>query len=185
MTGGLLGPAPFYLLYSLPIESVPATRLVAALDQKRRLGAVAGHIFMNSPGGNISDALFLYNLLRAMQIRITVHNVGQVSSCAVTVFLAADCRVAARRSSFLLHPVTRNVHEAITAARAAGFSQAAAFEETQIGETLRERTQISEEILSLRQARDVYLSSTEALSHGIVHEVADPALPAGAALDVV
>ena len=57
--------------------------------------------------------------------------------------------------------------------------RAALHDEQRTEAILRERTRISEDIFGRRLTEDVYLSSTQALECGLVHEIRDFTLPAG------
>ena len=47
----------------------------------------------------------LYNVLRALPIKLTVHNVGNVDSIGNAVFLAGSPRYACPHSTFMFHGV--------------------------------------------------------------------------------
>jgi len=61
------------------------------------------YIIFSSPGGAISSGITLYNFLKSLPVKITMHNTGSVDSIANIIFLAAEQRYAAPNSSFLFH----------------------------------------------------------------------------------
>ncbi|MGH7189861.1 MAG: hypothetical protein ACREF0_11875, partial [Acetobacteraceae bacterium] len=71
----------------------------------------------------------------------------------------------------LLHPI------ALELLRAA--LDAAQRDEARTESILRERASIPDDILGGRRTREVYLTAQEALSYGLVHEIANFTLPPG------
>jgi ATP-dependent protease ClpP protease subunit len=47
---------------------------------------------LSSPGGHVMLGMNLYNVLRALPIKLTTHNVGNVDSIGNAVFLAGNPR---------------------------------------------------------------------------------------------
>ena len=60
------------------------------------------YILFSSPGGNVSNGITIYNFLRALPVRMIIHNIGIVDSIANVIFLGIDERYAVPHSSFLL-----------------------------------------------------------------------------------
>jgi ATP-dependent Clp protease, protease subunit len=60
-----------------------------------------------TPGGTVSEGIYLYNMLRAYPFRLAIHNVGDVDSIGTAIFLASDVRYACPTSKFMLHGVSR------------------------------------------------------------------------------
>lgn len=69
------------------------------------------NLYISSPGGSVSHCITLYNFLKLKQdkLEIHTHNIGEVSSAAVLVYLAGEIRTCDNIAKFLLHPITRNV----------------------------------------------------------------------------
>ena len=61
---------------------------------------------INSEGGEVTYGIALYNYLKSMPFPVYTHNLGDVSSAAVLLYLAGEVRTAAPNSRFMIHPLT-------------------------------------------------------------------------------
>ena len=61
---------------------------------------------INSEGGEVTYGVALYNYLKSMPFPVYTHNLGDVSSAAVLLYLAGETRTAAPNSRFMIHPLT-------------------------------------------------------------------------------
>ena len=140
------------------------------------------YFLFSSTGGSVDAAIALYNFLRALPVKLTMHNTGSIDSAANVVFLAADARFAAPHSSFLLHGLTWN------------FGQGAALSWTQLQETvgafrgseermsgiIAERTKLTETDLNALYRQGETKDLAFATSKGLIQEVRPVKVPAGA-----
>jgi len=64
------------------------------------------HLLINisSLGGTIASAITAYNYLKQQSFHITTHNLGEVSSSAILLYLAGTTRTAESISKFMFHP---------------------------------------------------------------------------------
>jgi hypothetical protein len=60
---------------------------------------------LSTQGGSVMHGMNLYNLLRALPIELTIHNVGNVDSIGNVVFFAGSKRFAYAHSTFMFHGV--------------------------------------------------------------------------------
>lgn len=67
-------------------------------------------ININSSGGSISDGVAIYNIIKKLPCKVTTHNLGEVSSAAVLLYMAGTTRTSADISKFLIHPITMNLN---------------------------------------------------------------------------
>lgn len=65
------------------------------------------HLQINicSLGGSMHSAITIYNFLKKMPFTITTHNLGEVTSAAVLLFLSGNIRTAENISKFVIHPI--------------------------------------------------------------------------------
>ena len=75
-------------------------------------GATEIQFRISSGGGRTRSGFWLANYLRSLPIRIAAHNIGEVSSIAMPIFLAASVRTAEPNSRFVMHPLTWGVSAA-------------------------------------------------------------------------
>src|SRR4029077_17345397 len=66
------------------------------------------HLLLQSTGGNIGDAIALYNYLHTLQIELHVYNGGSFASAGVLVFLGAKHRYASTYATFMIHKSSLN-----------------------------------------------------------------------------
>ena len=68
------------------------------------------HILLSSPGGETSAGVTGYNLIKNSPVPVHVHNMGEVSSAAMLLYLAGKIRTAAPISKFTFHPMALNIN---------------------------------------------------------------------------
>jgi len=66
-------------------------------------GATELRLHVSSDGGSNLDGFAMHNFLRSLPIPVTTHNIGNIESMAVLVFLAGDRRLVSPEARFLLH----------------------------------------------------------------------------------
>jgi ATP-dependent Clp protease, protease subunit len=145
-------------------------------------GVQTVHLLLSTPGGDVTQGITLYNLLRGMPFELITHNAGNVDSIGNAVFLAGSKRYACPHSTFMFHGVgfdmanqtvrleEKNIREMLTNIMS---------NHSRIGTILKERTQLPEatipELFREAQTKD----SAFAVSCGIVHEIRDIEIPPG------
>lgn len=104
-----MGSATIFFIDGINEESGKAlmNQCIGAVDN----GATSIQIRMSSPGGFTQAGFWLANILRCLPVQLATHNIGEVSSIALPIFLAAPSRSAEPTSRFLMHPLTWTVSE--------------------------------------------------------------------------
>lgn len=128
------------------------------------------------------NGLNLYNILRALPIKLITHNVGNVDSIGNAIFLAGEERYACIHSTFMFHgvgfdvPSSSRFEEKILRERLL----AVLADQKRIGSIIADRTSLKgRQISSLfKEARTK--DANYARSVGIVHDVRDVSIPVGA-----
>jgi ATP-dependent Clp protease protease subunit len=139
---------------------------------------------MASAGGWTAKAAAVYNMLRALPLRLVTYNVGEVASAANMLFLAGEERYACPQDTFALHPGS------FTAAAGKEFDAKIMRERivSLDAHDERERLIVKQRTkLSAAQVKQLVedcttLSAAEALKAGIVHRVKPLRIPPGARL---
>jgi ATP-dependent protease ClpP protease subunit len=62
-------------------------------------------INISSLGGCVASGITIYNYLKQQPFPIATHNLGEVSSAALLLYLAGSTRTAAPVSKFMIHPI--------------------------------------------------------------------------------
>lgn len=64
-------------------------------------------VFINihSLGGSVTGAIASYNYLKSLPFTVKTHNLAEVTSAAILVYLAGKVRTSEKTSKFVIHPV--------------------------------------------------------------------------------
>ena len=139
-----------YYSFDGEIDAASANRIAGALIACANTGFDECYLCLSSPGGTVANGTFLHNFIRGLPIPVIMHNIGQVSSVAVTVFLAADERYCSSRSIFMIHPVISPVADTMSAFQQQGRQYTTVANDQLTEKILRERAAIPDELLSER-----------------------------------
>ena len=171
-----------YLSFSAEINPTTTETLIGVLAEQINKGVREVYLMLSTPGGSVMNGMNLYNVLRAFPIKLTTHNVGNVDSIGNAIFLAGSPRYACAHSTFMFHGVgfdtkqPKRFEEKELTERLDGILS----DQARIGSIIRERTKLSKEQVEsfFREAQTK--DATFAASCGIVDEVRDVQIPAGA-----
>ena len=96
-----------YFMESVNDETCKAlmNQCLAAIDS----GVTEIQLRMSSSGGFTSAGFWLANVIKSLPVKITTHNMGEVNSIAIPVFLAASERSSEPSGRFVIHPLTWTV----------------------------------------------------------------------------
>lgn len=179
---GQMTGATVYVSFSAEIIPATTEALIATMANCATQGAAEVYLMLSTPGGAVMNGLNLYNVLRAMPFKLTTHNVGNVDSIGNAIFLAGEQRYASPHSTFMFHgvgfdiPQGTRLEEKSLRERLGGILA----DQKRIGSIIEERSQLAshdvEALFTEAQTKD----ATYAVGAGIVHEVRDVKIPAGA-----
>jgi ATP-dependent protease ClpP protease subunit len=93
-----------FITFACDVTQKSVTALISTVHKMIESGIAKITIHLSSGGGNLSAAFSAYHILRSAGIPLVMHNTGNVESCAVLLYLAADTRSAVPNSRFLIHP---------------------------------------------------------------------------------
>ena len=173
---------PRYILFSAEIDAKTSEVLLALCSDFVNKGVETIHLALSSPGGSVLAGINAYNVLRALPVKLVTHNSGSVNSIGNVVFLAGDERYAAPNSSFTFHGVGFDVTNQMRFERKHLRERLDSLEadERKIGAIIAERTALSEAEVSELFLGAVTRDPNYARDKGIVHEVRELSIPAGA-----
>ncbi len=169
-----------YIVFTADVQTVQAGKLRSALTQASNAGNDV-YLLISSGGGNVFEGASLAEFMKALPIKITTHNIGQIDSIAGVIFAAGATRYANRNSSFLFHGVSMHYENKD-------------FIESQLNEQYLNIKRMRENIAAIFAANSglsvadtealmisgsTILNPQEALSKAIIHEVRDAAIPLG------
>jgi len=173
-----------YVKFFAGVDQASVNALMGAVEQKLAQGATEIVLLISSPGGSVFHGLSAYNFLRGIPAQVVTHNFGSVDSMGVVLLCAGDRRLSVPHARFLLHAVHAN------------FPQPASLEEQQLEERLKglridieniagviaATTGRSEEQVTKDMLNRTTLNPEQAVQYGLIHEIKEQLLPAGAEL---
>ena len=176
--------APPNIVYiSFSAEIVPHTTesLIATVANFANQGVKQIYLMLSTPGGSVMHGMNIYNVLRALPIELTTHNVGNVDSIGNAVFLAGKNRYACPHSTFMFHgvgfdvPAQSRLEEKFLRERLDGIAS----DQKRIGSVIEERTRLPKEDISKLFLEAQTKDAAFAAGCGIVDEVRDVQIPPG------
>jgi ATP-dependent protease ClpP protease subunit len=174
-------PETVYVTFSAEINVKTTESLVATMANLVNKGVKTVYLALSTPGGEVASGMNLYNVLRALPIRLITHNVGNVDSIGNAVFLAGERRFACPHSTFMFHGVGFSVTQQLRfeEKNLREMMGTILSDQNRIGSIVQERTNIDsstiESLFREAQTKD----ATYAIGTGIVHEVCDLKIPPG------
>lgn len=132
---------------------------------------------INCPGGNVIEGLAIYDKLRSMEGCTIISNaIGECSSMATVIFLAASQRISQPNTRFCVHkPRYTNVYYSqITEDEAKRIYEDLHAETERFVKIYNDRINLTPEEIEALMGEDKYISADEALSIGLVTEIAVP-----------
>ncbi|HEY9158272.1 ATP-dependent Clp protease proteolytic subunit [Candidatus Binatus sp.] len=175
----LTGKNVAYYGYTGIIDSNGVTRLCQAFNIASNKKADYIYLCLNSLGGSVADGIYFYNHIRALPTKVIMHATGLVASIATVVFVGAEIRYASANSMFMVHSTTVGPYQSVNAEQLKTNLVYASGEDERTERILKERANLSEEILLAKRTREVYLPPQEALKFGLIHEIGDFILGVG------
>jgi len=176
---------PVVIYFCAPITHPASTKLRSTLCNAINLQVPSITIFMSSAGGMVEEGISLYGFIRSLPVEITIHNIGNVDSIALAVYLAASKRLVNPDATFLMHdfyfpqpvPVS-NRHQA--ADISVGLTRA----RQKTIDILKSSTKMSEEqFKSLKFLEETTVQNAEVAKQvKIAHEIQQAVVPVGAEL---
>jgi ATP-dependent Clp protease protease subunit len=154
------------------IDAEQAEKILTQLREKVADDCTHIHLAIQSPGGSVSVALALANLLLSLSCPITTYNIGNVDSAALIVFAAGTERICCPEAMFATHPISKKVEGIQTIATLASLIKEIEEDTRRVTEFIARQTKKEppstwRELLSKTQI----ISSDEALKLGLVHRI--------------
>ena len=175
----LAGKKTAYYGFTGLIEPASATRIASAFNHAVNNGCDEIYLCLTSLGGYVADGIFLYNHIRSVPAKVTIHNTGTVASIAAAVYVAAEVRHCSKHGVFMIHPTEMPAHANMRAEQLNSSLTAALAEDQRTEDILRERARIPDAMLKERRFKEVYIASEEAVEFSLAHRVVEFSLPKG------
>lgn len=170
-----------YVSFSAEVNPSTTESLIALTAALVNQGTTEIYLLLSTPGGSVMNGMNLYNVLRALPVNLITHNVGNVDSIGNAIFLAGNRRYACPHSTFMFHGVGFNpdgarLEEKLLRERLGTILS----DQARIGSIIAERTTLPRPRIRglFREAQTK--DAAFAASCGIIHEIRDVNIPAGA-----
>ncbi len=171
-----------YISFSADINVTTAEHLMGTVFQEISKGANHIYILFSSTGGMVDPGIALYNTLKGINAKLTMHNVGNVDSTANAVFMAGHERFACPHSTFMFHGVKWGFGQGQTLGPSELGELVGNLEalEAKIAGIIHDQTSLVTEEINRFFVEAQTVDSASALAKGIVQGVRDVDLPPGA-----
>jgi ATP-dependent protease ClpP protease subunit len=170
-----------YVSFSADITPQTTETLIAVLGEQVNKGVTEVYLMFSTAGGSVMHGFNLYNVMRALPLKLITHNVGSVNSIGNVTFLAGQERYACPQSTFMFHGVGFDT--------VPGLRLEEKFLRERLDAMKQEQRRIESIIvnntnLHAWQVRNFFREARTkdadyALSVGIVHQIKDVQIPAG------
>ena len=140
------------------------------------------YFLFSSGGGAVDSAVTLYNFLKGLPVKITMHNIGSIDSAANIVFMAGSDRFAAADTSFLFHGVSYTVNNTLSKGQLEEILSIVSGAEDKIANILASNSSLTEDAVRRLFDRGESKPASFALDKGVLSEVKDITVPDGAPL---
>ena len=171
-------PKEVYGVFCGGINQDTAHKITTTIGVASNGGVEHIHLLFQSTGGTINEGIYLHNLFKSLPLKLTVYNVGQVSSIAAVAYLGAQSRKASASAVFMLHKST-NTAQGANAALMGELSKALAVDDGRTEGILRQHLSLPRALWTKHKHHDLYLSADESIKYGLAQEIGDFAPPFG------
>jgi ATP-dependent Clp protease, protease subunit len=172
---------PAYVSFSADVNITTAEQLQAIAANIVSQGHPEIHLLLSTHGGVVQYGITIYNFLRSLPIKVITHNLGNVDSIGLVVYLAGEERYACPHTTFMLHGVAMQV-PVPTSLFEKNFKDSLSrlsADQERIKGIYSERSSIAPEEAESLFMQETTLSAEGAMSRGIVHEIRKPCIAPG------
>lgn len=142
------------------------------------------HVHISSTGGSTENGFALYEFFQSLPIPVTMHNIANIESMAVIVYLAGSTRLAASTARFKIHSLHWNTPDStVDHRRLREWTASLDNDAERYAELFDLETEGAAAPIQVREhllGDACLLDAAAAISAGIAQEIADPELPADA-----
>jgi len=171
-----------YISFHSLINETSAQHLIATVFNQIGQGATEIVLMLSTPGGSVTSGITIFNALKAVPVKVTTHNIGNIDSIGNAIFLAGTERYASSTSTFMFHGVGFDIATKVRLERKnlEEYLNSLVADETRIGRIIADETS-----LELQEVNGLFVQAETkdadwALAKGIIHKIEPLAIPQGA-----
>ena len=174
-------PETAYISFSAEISPNTTEVLIATASNLANQGVKKLYLMLSTQGGSVMHGMNLYNVLRALPVELTTHNVGNVDSIGNAIFLAGSKRYACPHSTFMFHGVgcQTQPNQVLEAKFLRERLDSITADQRRIGSIIAERTKIGDQDVANLFMEAQTKDAAFAMANGIVDDVRDVNVPPG------
>jgi ATP-dependent Clp protease protease subunit len=178
-------PAPnqsqqdIYLIFCGSIDGVSAQKIANALSIAANQKAKTVHLVLQTTGGSVADAVFLYNLFRAAPVDLTLYNIGSIASAGVIAYLGGQHRKTSAFAIFMTHRTTGPMP---LPSQLKALTRSVYLDDGRTEAILKAHLKLSEDVWANLWRQDLYWSAYDAVTVGVADAVAEFAPPFGTSI---
>jgi ATP-dependent Clp protease protease subunit len=187
MAGAPVGVVPgipdiVYVSFSAEINPNTSETLIATVSNIANKGVKNVYLMISTPGGSVMNGMNLYNVLRALPVKLITHNVGNIDSIGNAVFLSGAERFACAHSTFMFHGVGFDLNGQLRLEEKFLKEKldSIGVEHKRIGSIIEERTKLERDAISKLFLEAQTKDATWSLECGIIQKIKDVNIPVGA-----
>jgi len=168
-----------YVTFSAGVTQDTTEVLIDAMAQCANADAREVHLLLSTHGGNVTNGINLYNVLRGFPFKLVTHNAASVASIGVALYLAGEERLACPGSTFVLHGVTFEAYagQLFDAAGLRERRESVLADEAKINAILGERTSLDAERLQRVAESEQTMGAEQAVEDGVAHRIEEIEIP--------
>ena len=175
------GKNPICISFSALVNPQTTSAFLAAITNSVNEGRDEIHVLLSTPGGQVSDGITIYNMIRALPVPVVMYNVGNVNSLGNVVFQSGKRKVAAPSSSFMFHGVGFKIQQGTRMELKELQEKVAALKNDQslISDIMVKHTKLSSDDVDGLFLNMAFVGAQDALKRGITDEVTEINPPPG------
>lgn len=135
------------------------TSIMALQSQKKKVKQLT--FILNTYGGDVYQAMAIYDLIKAQQLKTTVICNGPVMSAGNIILQAADNRIMTKRSYLMFHFGGQNADTAQCLAHFAEVTE-------DIKDLYKSNSKLSSKVVNTWFTKDTYYNANDALKYGLI-----------------
>lgn len=175
-------PNPLFATFCAAIDQFSVQKFSNNLALATQKKYTELHLSFQSTGGIVGDGIFLYSLIKASPIPVTIYNIGSVQSIATVAFLGASRRVVNKHALFMIHRTTFTPQSA-TGELLRELSVVADLEDKRTEALLRDRVVLHDgKDWNNMKDNSLWFTAKESVDAGIADSIGDFSPPKGCEL---
>src|SRR3989338_7937039 len=101
-----------YIVFTADVQTIQSAKLRQAITDCINQKYEELYFLISSCGGNVFEGLSLAAYIRALPMKTTMHNIGQIDSVSTAIFSAGKERIGSKNASFMFHGITMTLQSA-------------------------------------------------------------------------